>query len=170
MLKEWNQTPGPLVERRVHDMICDEMARQGSDATAVVGWDATLSNRELDVLSTALAGELLSKGVGANGSRFVPFCFEKSTFAVVAMLAVLKAGAAFVPLDPTHPVARLREIVGDCAANVVLCSPKYKDLCAQVANTVVPVDLGVLKRLEATRLTLTPEGELARFVYFAPAP
>jgi non-ribosomal peptide synthetase component F len=168
VLEKWNQTPGPLVERRVHDMICDEMARQGRDATAVVGWDATLSNGELDALSTALAGELLSRGVGANGSRFVPFCFEKSTFAVVAMLAVLKAGAAFVPLDPAHPVARLREIVGDCAASVVLCSPVHENLCAQVVKTVVPVDMAILKRLQATRETWTSEGALARFVYFAP--
>ena len=147
-VREWNRVPGPLVERRVHDMICEQMAQQGSDATAVVGWDATVSNGELDALSTALAGELVSKGVGADGSRFVPFCFEKSSFAVVAMLAVLKANAAFVPLDPGHPVARLREIVGDCAAKVVLCSPKYESLCSEVVDTVVPVDLTMLKRLE----------------------
>jgi amino acid adenylation domain-containing protein/non-ribosomal peptide synthase protein (TIGR01720 family) len=164
MVKEWNQTPGPLVERLVHDMICDEMVRQGSDAMAVVGWDATLSNGELDALSTALAGELLSKGVGADGSRFVPFCFEKSTFAIVAMLAVLKAGAAFVPLDPAHPVARLQEIVGDCAASVVLCSPGHRNVCAQVATTVVPVDMEILKKLQARRETWAPEGALGSFV------
>ncbi|KAK4150585.1 non-ribosomal peptide synthetase [Chaetomidium leptoderma] len=148
-LREWNKIPGPLVERRVHHMICEEMVRQGDDATAVVGWDATLSNGELDALSTALAGELLAMGVGANGSRFVPFCFEKSAFTVVAMLAVLKAGAAFVPLDPAHPVGRLREIVGDCGADVVLCSPKYESLCAEVVSTVVPVDMARLKKLES---------------------
>lgn len=150
-VREWNETPVPLVERRVHDMICEQMARRGRDAAAVVGWDANLSNGELDALSTALAGELLSKCVGANGhSGFVPFCFEKSTFAVVVMLAVLKAGAAFVPLNPEHPVARLREIVGDCAADVVLCSPKYQSLCREVASTVIPVDMEMLKTLEAT--------------------
>lgn len=148
VIREWNMVPGPLVERRIHDMISEKMAQQGNDATTVVGWDATLSNRELDALSTALAGELVSKGVGADGSRFVPFCFEKSTFAVVAMLAVLKANAAFVPLDPGHPVARLREIVGDCAAKVVLCSPKYESLCSEVVDTVVPVNLTMLKKLE----------------------
>ncbi|KAL2183691.1 non-ribosomal peptide synthetase [Thermothelomyces heterothallicus CBS 203.75] len=147
-LRGWNKIPGPLVERLIHDLIGDQMARRGASEPAVVGWDATLSTGELDTLSTALAGELMSKGVGANGSRFVPFCFEKSTFAVVAILAVLKAGAAFVPLDPAHPVARLREIVGDCDAKVVLCSPKYQSLCAEVVRTVVPVDLANLKALE----------------------
>ncbi|KAK3290246.1 uncharacterized protein B0H64DRAFT_452780 [Chaetomium fimeti] len=148
MLKEWNTTPGPLVEQRVHDMISEELARRGASDAAVVGWDATLTAGELDALSTALAGELVVRGVGANGSRFVPFCFEKSAFAIVAMLAVLKAGAAFVPLDPAHPVGRLREIVGDCGADVVLCSPKYESLCADVVPTVIPVDMEMLKKLE----------------------
>ncbi len=148
-VREWNRIPGPLVDKRVHDMISDTMAARGSLATAVVGWDGTLSNGELDALSSALAGELVEKGVGADGCRFVPFCFEKSTFAVVAMLAVLKAGAAFVPLDPAHPVARLKEIVGDCASTVVLCSPKYKGLCGGIVKTVLPVDGVTLEELRA---------------------
>jgi amino acid adenylation domain-containing protein/non-ribosomal peptide synthase protein (TIGR01720 family) len=150
MVREWNKTPGPLVERRVHDMICEQMARRGGEQPAVVGWDGTLTNGELDSLSTALAGELVSMGVGADGSRFVPFCFEKSIFAVVAILAILKAGAAFVPLDPGHPIGRLREIVGDCEAKVMLCSPKHESLCAQVVERVVPVDMAGLKIENAT--------------------
>jgi amino acid adenylation domain-containing protein/non-ribosomal peptide synthase protein (TIGR01720 family) len=148
VVRELNKTPGPLVERRVHDMVCEQMARRGSNETAVVGWDGTLSNGELDELSTALAGKLVSMGIGADGSRFVPFCFEKSIFAVVAILAILKAGAAFVPLDPAHPIGRLREIVGDCEAKVVLCSPKCESLCAQVVDRVVPVDMAGLKKIE----------------------
>ncbi|KAL2132692.1 hypothetical protein VTI74DRAFT_3472 [Chaetomium olivicolor] len=167
-IQDWNKNPGPLVERRAHDLICEQMARQGGSEPAVIGWDATLSNGELDALSTALAGELLSKGVGANGSRFVPFCFEKSTFAVVAILAVLKAGAAFVPLDPAHPVSRLREIINDCEAQVVLCSPKYECLCAEVVKTAVPVDMAMLKLLEKqTRAVVSPGGASA-FVYIPP--
>jgi amino acid adenylation domain-containing protein/non-ribosomal peptide synthase protein (TIGR01720 family) len=160
VIQEWNKTPGPLIEKHVHDVISEEMARRGGSETAVVGWDATLTNGELDALSTALAGELLARGVGANGSRFVPFCFEKSTFAIVAMLAVLKAGAAFVPLDPAHPVGRLREIVGDCGADVVLCSPKYETLCADVVSTAIPVDMDMLKNLKTqTTATVAMKGE-----------
>lgn len=167
VIREWNKTPGPLVEKRVHDMISEEMARRGGSETAVVGWDATLTNGELDALSAALAGELLVRGVGANGSRFVPFCFEKSTFAIVAMLAVLKVGAAFVPLDPAHPVGRLREIVGDCGADVVLCSPKYQRLCADVVPTAIPVDMDMLKKLERkTMAAVAMEGESTYFWLF----
>lgn len=141
MSRKWNEVPGPVVQQRVHEVICERLTSH-PDATAVVGWDASLSNAELDTLSTALAQGLIAKGVGSdtNGSRFVPFCMEKSAFAAVVMLAVLKAGAAFVPLDPAHPVARLREIVGDCAAKVVICSPRYERLCSEVAKTTIHVD------------------------------
>ena len=152
ILYTWNKTPGPRVERRVHDMVCEQMAKQGRDATAVVGWDVTLSNGELDTLSTALAGELVRLGVGADGSRFVPFCFEKSALAIVAILAVLKAGAAFVPLSPAHPISRLRDIIEDCQAEVVLCSPKYKNLCFEGVGKVVPVDMAMLKKCENTTM------------------
>lgn len=148
-VREWNITTGPVVERLVHDLITEQMARQGGEAAAVVGWDANFTNGELDTLSTALARELTARGVGGpSGRRFVPFCFEKSTFAVVAMLAILKAGAAFVPLDPAHPIARLKEVVGDCEAGVIVCSPKYRELCSQLVGTVIDVNMEMLKSLE----------------------
>ncbi|KAB5511354.1 non-ribosomal peptide synthetase [Coniochaeta sp. 2T2.1] len=151
-LRQWNEVPGLVVERRVHDVICEKMASQ-PEHTAVVGWDATLSNSELDALSSVLGQELRVNGIGSGSgdSRFVPFCFEKSTFAVVAMLAILKAGAAFVPLDPSHPAARLKEIVGDCSATVVLCSPMYEQLCSGIAETAIPVDMDRLEKLKQNR-------------------
>ncbi|KAB5522985.1 non-ribosomal peptide synthetase [Coniochaeta sp. 2T2.1] len=157
-LRQWNEVPGPVVERRVHDVICEQMASQ-PEHTAVVGWDATLSNSELDALSSVLAQELRVNGIGSGtgDTRFVPFCFAKSTFAVVAMLAILKAGAAFVPLDPSHPVARLREIVGDCAATVVLCSPMYEQLCSGIAETAIPVDMDRLEMLKQNRRLVREE-------------
>jgi non-ribosomal peptide synthetase component F len=132
-------------------VIGEQMTSQGSSATAVIGWDATLTHGELDALSTIMARKLSSKGVGSNssGGEFVPFCLEKSAFAVVAMLAILKAGAAFVPLDPAHPVGRLREIVADCSASVILCSPKHEGLCSQIAATVVPADMALLRKMAA---------------------
>jgi amino acid adenylation domain-containing protein len=145
LVRELNRVPGPVVKRRVQDVIADQMASRGASEEAVVGWDATLSNAELDTLSTALACELACNGM--NRGNLVPFCFEKSAFAVVAMLAVLKAGAAFVPLDPAHPVSRLKEIVGDCEASVIVCSPRYSGLCSELVDVVLPVDGNSLRTI-----------------------
>lgn len=56
------------------------------------------------------------------------------------MLGVMKAGGAFVPLDPSHPVSRLQSLARSVDAKVVLCSRRHVELLATVSNTVLPVD------------------------------
>lgn len=70
-----------------------------------------MTYQELDSLSNGLARSLGSLGVGPG--IFVPFAFKKSCWATVAMLGVLKAGGAFLPLDPTDPEPRLQGLLAD---------------------------------------------------------
>lgn len=107
------------------------------EAEAVRAWDATFTYRELDLHSTRLAYHLAQLGV--KEEVIVPLCFEKSAWVVVAMLAVLKAGGAFVPLDPAHPPARLKDIVLGVDAKIALCSSKYHRL----ASTLTPKAIAV---------------------------
>jgi non-ribosomal peptide synthetase component F len=58
----------------------------------------------------------------------------------VAMLAVLKAGGAFVPLDPSHPLTRLRSTVQAVEANVILCSEWHVDRLRGIAKTIIPLN------------------------------
>ena len=85
-------------------------------AIAVVHGEHSLSYRELDRCANRLAHHLRRLGV-ANESR-VALCTERGLDAVVGMLAIVKAGAAYVPLDPVYPAERLRFMLQDsgCAA------------------------------------------------------
>ncbi|QEU99113.1 amino acid adenylation domain-containing protein [Kitasatospora aureofaciens] len=87
-------------------------------AVAVEGEGATLSYRELDGRSDRLAAALRGRGVGPE--QVVPVCLRRGVELVVAWLAVLKAGAAFLPLDPEHPPRRLAGLVADCGARVAV--------------------------------------------------
>jgi non-ribosomal peptide synthetase component F len=109
----------------VHDLFADQAAAQ-PESPAICAWDGELIYSELDALSTRLAGHLLSLGVKPDD--VVPLCFEKSMWTVVAMLAVLKAGGAFVPLDPEHPTSRREEILKQTKALVVLTSLQHLTL------------------------------------------
>ncbi|KKZ67664.1 hypothetical protein EMCG_06724 [[Emmonsia] crescens] len=90
------------------------------DLQAICAWDGDMSYQELDVLSWKVQARLATHNVGSGS--IVPLLFEKSKWAVVAMLGVLKTGAAFVALDPTYPEKRLRDACQDVGANVIICS------------------------------------------------
>ncbi|KAL5343464.1 hypothetical protein BJX70DRAFT_170030 [Aspergillus crustosus] len=98
------------VERCIHKLVEDQVAIR-SQQEAVCAHDGSLSYLELSCLSSRLA-HMLSQS-GACPEQRVAVLISKSRWYPVAVLAVLKAGAAFVPLDPNHPENRLRQLVSD---------------------------------------------------------
>ncbi|OPF84592.1 non-ribosomal peptide synthetase [Streptomyces antioxidans] len=88
------------------------------DATAVVFGDTALTYRELNARANRLAHELIARGAGPE--RRVALALPRSAETVVALLAVVKAGAAYVPLDPDHPAERIAYMAGDAAPALVL--------------------------------------------------
>ena len=146
-ISKWNEEPLEVVDKCIHHVVQEQTLLQ-PDAMAVCSWDSTFTFRELDQLSTSLAHHLANMGIGPEPEVFVPICFEKSAFTIVAMLAVLKAGAAFVPIDPAHPIARLQEIVSDIGANLVLYSPRYQNVCEAIAAETLAIDGLMLKQIQ----------------------
>jgi amino acid adenylation domain-containing protein len=126
-----------LVERCSHDLFA-EQALQRPDAPAVCAWDGDLCYRELDHLSTTLACKLAKLGVGPE--VMVPICFEKSKWVVVAMLAILKSGGAFVPLDPKCPPERLSYICKQVGACIALTSAQHRSKFSGILETSLIVD------------------------------
>ena len=153
-ISRWNSQPLRAVEECVHQVIEKQTRSLPVNTPAVCSWDGNLTYRELDERSLGLAGYLSEKGIKEN--VFVPLCFDKSAWTIVAMLAVLKAGGAFVPLDPTHPVSRLQGIIDDVGAKVVLCSPQYEELARSVVGQAIAIDQARLDRLAAATVSLPP--------------
>ncbi|KAF2208093.1 hypothetical protein CERZMDRAFT_50047 [Cercospora zeae-maydis SCOH1-5] len=88
------------------------------DDVAVDAWDGRLSYAELDEKSTRLAGLLVAEGV--RPGTILPLLFQYSKWVLISVLATWKAGAAFVFIDPTHPPTRIRNLVQQVEAQVVL--------------------------------------------------
>lgn len=97
------------------------MAAARPDAVAVVAGRDRLTYARLDAQAEELARHLAARGVGP-GDR-VAVSLPRSAGLVVALLAVLKAGAAYVPLDPAHPAERLRATLADAAPVLTLVHP-----------------------------------------------
>ncbi|MGB8509704.1 MAG: amino acid adenylation domain-containing protein, partial [Pyrinomonadaceae bacterium] len=109
VVEEWNETAHPYpAESGIHELF-EQQARRTPDAVAVVSDASSLDYKELDRRANRLARHLGSLGVG-RGDR-VGIYMEHCPEVIVGLLAVLKAGAAFVPLEPAHPAARLSFIL-----------------------------------------------------------
>lgn len=139
-LWSWNQTVPPTIDRCMHDIIAEKMV-QHPEKPAVLSWDGELSYGELDRLSRRLAARLSRMGVSV-GKSVVPLCFEKSMWTVVALLAVMRAGGAFVLTDPQQPEARLATICEEVGAQVVLTSAKQAELGSRIAPNAEIVVVG----------------------------
>ncbi|AXB42530.1 amino acid adenylation domain-containing protein [Amycolatopsis albispora] len=125
-------------EECVHEWFARQAARRG-DAVAVSCGRETLTYRELDQRANRLARHLRSLGVGPEVPAGV--CAERSPDLVVALLAVLKAGGAYLPLDPAHPDDRLSGLLADAGAPVLLTDHADRSLGARTVVDLAHTDL-----------------------------
>ena len=136
LLFDWNAaTPAYPRDATIPALFAEVVAAM-PDAPAIVGDGDPITYAELDARSDALARKLAAAGV-RPGAR-VAIALERSAQGVVAMLAALKAGAAYVPIDPTHPAERLRTILDDCAAAALVVAGDAEPI-AGYAGPVIAV-------------------------------
>jgi natural product biosynthesis luciferase-like monooxygenase protein len=118
VLETWNATAREVRQDTcVHHLIEAQVART-PDATAVVFETGHYTYRELNARANQLARHLRSLGAGPD--MLVAISCERSLDMMVAVLGVHKAGAAYVPLDPSYPAERLRMMLEDSQAGIVL--------------------------------------------------
>ncbi|MBB6244980.1 amino acid adenylation domain-containing protein, partial [Rhodanobacter sp. MP1X3] len=118
MLQTWNATAAPYPENVCIHQLFEAQVRKTPEATALVCGDDQLSYRELNERANQLAHHL--RGLGVRPDSLVALCIECSVDVAIGLLGILKAGAAYVPLDPDYPTARLEWILADTAAPVLV--------------------------------------------------
>uniref|UniRef100_UPI00164026A6 non-ribosomal peptide synthetase n=2 Tax=Burkholderia gladioli TaxID=28095 RepID=UPI00164026A6 len=121
VLMEWNRTEVAHAPTVALHALFERQAERIPGATALLHGDATLSYAALNRRANRLAHRLIAQGVGPD-TRVV-LGAERGIDMVVGILAILKAGAAYVPVDPSWPDERLRYLVADSAPHAVLLQP-----------------------------------------------
>ncbi|HEX4382772.1 MAG TPA: amino acid adenylation domain-containing protein [Myxococcales bacterium] len=134
---DWSTGESPAPEGCIHELF-EAQARRTPDAPAVIAGSARLTYGELDERSNALAHYLRELGVGPE-SR-VALCLDRSASMLVAMLGVLKAGGAYLPMEPGNPPERLRFMLEDAAAKVLITEDRLAALTAGYQGTTVRLD------------------------------
>jgi amino acid adenylation domain-containing protein len=123
LLVEWNDTNGDYPSDRCIHEVFEAQVERTPDAIAAVFEDQQLTYRELNRLANQLAHYLKKLGVGPD--VLVSICIERSLEMIIGLLGILKAGGAYVPLDPEYPRERLRFMLEDTRAPVLLTQKKF---------------------------------------------
>jgi amino acid adenylation domain-containing protein/non-ribosomal peptide synthase protein (TIGR01720 family) len=118
LLVAWNQTETENRETASLHQVFARQVEKTPDAIAVAFTDASLTYRQLNDKANQLANYLQQLGVGAES--FVGVCLERSPEIIIAILGILKAGAAYVPLDPSYPSQRLAFMLEDAQIPILL--------------------------------------------------
>ncbi|MCF7697332.1 AMP-binding protein, partial [Mycetohabitans sp. B2] len=131
LLVEWNATQQDYPAHQCIHQLFEAQVERTFEATALVYEDQALSYAELNAQANRLAHELI--GLGVKPDARVAICVERSPAMVVGLLAILKAGGGYVPLDPAYPGERLAHILEDAAPEIVLADASGRAALGEVA-------------------------------------
>ncbi len=165
VLLSWNST------RETDTPICcthhlfEAQAARIPDGIAVRFQDEDLTYRDLNSRANRLARQLVELGAGAN--EVVAVCLERSFDLVVAMLAAMKSGAAYLPLDPSHPAERRDSILRDSGTKILLTDRKSagETHCPPECKVVFLESLDLTRQSEANLTTTVGLRDLAYLIY-----
>lgn len=133
-LHDWNDTRrGYPNELCIHQLFYEQVQRS-PDATAIVCGARQLTFRQLNELSNQLARELLNLAAGPD--TVFGLCVDRSPQMVVALLGILKAGAAYLPLDPEYPDVRVRYLLDDARVAGIVTQACFVDRFTSMGVTV----------------------------------
>ena len=137
VLSTWNRTDAEYPRGAIHHLF-EAAAEARPESVAVSHADVSLTYRELDERANRLAHRLRRLGTGPEVR--VAVCMERTPELVVVLLAVLKAGGSYVPVDPAYPAERIARMLEDSGAPVLLTHARLAGRLPAFAGTVVRVD------------------------------
>jgi amino acid adenylation domain-containing protein len=163
LLVEWNDTKREYPQLCVHQLF-EEQVERTPDNVALVFENQRLTYRELNARANQLAHELRKHGAGPD--QLVGMCIERSVDMIAALLAIIKAGAAYVPLDPYLPAGRLVYMIEDSGLKILLTQRELRSSLPPFAGTVIEIDGGEWQSncRENPGVTVPPEN-LALVIY-----
>jgi len=167
VLHDWNATATPPAPATLPELFEAQVART-PDAVALVHGDAQLTYAELNRRANQVANVLIRRGVGPE--QLVGLCVGRTPEMIVGLLAILKAGAAYLPLDLAYPAARLALMLDDAQPGLILTDAETAPrLPAGIPHLVIETDSdtadGDTNPTDAQRLSALVAGHPAYVIY-----
>ena len=141
LVRMWNQTDMDFPRDRAIHQVFEAQAVETPKAIAVVDGTERISYSDLNRMANRIAHSILEKSPGAGAQLVVGVHLERSADMVASMLGILKAGAAYLPMDTQYPEERLRFMLEDSGAQVILSESWVQELSPR-GPTVLPPGAG----------------------------
>ncbi|ASS75247.1 hypothetical protein CIG75_09800 [Tumebacillus algifaecis] len=138
LLGTWNETQGEYPEQVCIQQLFEQQALRTPHALAVVADKISLTYEELNGKANSLAHYLRKKGAGRES--VIALCTERSAQMIIGMLGILKAGAAYLPLDITHPAERLQLMLTDAHPHLLLTEAHLQPLLQGAGAETILLD------------------------------
>lgn len=138
LLVEWNQTQTSYPDHYCIHQLFEEQVVKTPDVIAVIDGEQSLTYEQLNQKANQIARYLQKLGVKTED--LVGICIERSVLMIIGLLGILKAGAAYIPLDPNYPSERLAYMLEDSAVSVLLTQENLVDTLPNYLGTIFCLD------------------------------
>jgi amino acid adenylation domain-containing protein len=165
LLYEFNDTKaGYPKEKTIHQLLEEQAVRAGDRIAVISMAHATqhLAYRELNIKSNRLASRLMEKGV--QPETIVGLMVERSLKMITGILGILKAGGAYLPIDPGYPEERIRYLLTDSQAKVLVTSPE-RNLCLDGEKIPIIGPIGPIGPIKPIQTRTRTAASLAYVIY-----
>ncbi|XP_055303140.1 uncharacterized protein LOC129568840, partial [Sitodiplosis mosellana] len=167
LLHTWNQTTVTYSSACCLHQLFEAQVERDGQAIAVESNGKTISYAELNIKSNQLAHYMIEQGIKPDDR--IALCIERGITMIVAILGILKAGAAYVPLDPAYPSQRLTNILLDVDPIFLIADAMGRKALGEYKVPVIELDIPLpdglsINNLDAIKLGLTPTN-LAYVIY-----
>lgn len=166
LLEEWNDTEADFPTHSCIHQLFEQQVERNPEADAVIFGDEKLSYGELNRKANQMAHLLMQHGIGPG--KLVGICQEKSLDLIVSVLATLKAGAAFLPVDPSYPEERIAHMLEDAQVSAVLTFAQFQFILpSHTSQTILldTIDPQLEKQCDENPTTSVTPDHLAYIIY-----
>jgi amino acid adenylation domain-containing protein len=154
LLVDWNASEVDYAKGQCLHQLFESQAQLHPNNTAVICGSKELSYSELNERSNRLAHHLMAQGVGPD--TLIGLSVERSLEVMVGLFAILKAGAAYIPLDPSYPTARLEYMLSDSAVKIIITQRSLVEILPLSNQQVLCLDDAALDEAVQNCSTVNP--------------
>ncbi|GAA4115508.1 surfactin non-ribosomal peptide synthetase SrfAB [Aquimarina addita] len=165
-LNEFNDTDEAYEKDKTIIEVFASQVKNNPDKIALVFEDENLTYKELDDRSNGLARYLNKKAV--NQSSLIGLCLDKSINMIVGILAILKSGRGYVPIDPTYPLSRIKHMVEDSGLELIITQGTILESYDTIEKVLVDIDKDLIDKESTRKISSTTNFNDVAYVMYTP--